>query len=246
MEFTLLFLTSIAAGVLNAVAGGGTFLIFPILLFTGMNPITANATATFPTWCGTIASAIAYKDELKVNSNRLPMLVFVSLIGSAIGAIALLKTPVMTFSWLIPYLMLFATLILALGRNIIKKLHEWKFYLGPVGSFVLQLAIAAYGGYFGAGMGIMILAMLLLIGLEHIHEMNAIRTVLGISINGIAVFIFIKAGIIAWPQALIMLVGTILGGYYGAVYAKKLPDDIVHNFVIVVGAVMTLYFFIKG
>ena len=246
MQSIFLFLTAILAGALNSVAGGGSFFTFPALIFTGMNPIIANATSTIAIWPGSVASVFAYKDEIAANKQRLPSLMLTSLIGSIIGAFVLIKTPETTFLNIIPYLLLLATTLFAFSGTITKHLKELRsVHMGAKGAFILQTVIALYGGYFGGGMGIMMLAMLSFMGLTQIHEMNALKTVLGSVINGVAVLIFIMAGIIAWHQAVIMIVGSVIGGYFGAIYAKKVDAAKVKKFVIFVGLTMTTYFFIR-
>jgi uncharacterized membrane protein YfcA len=232
---------------LNAVAGGGSFFTFPMLLFTGMNPIVANATNTMAIWPGTIASVAAYRREIAANRHRMPMLVTTSFLGSIIGALLLLKTSASTFASLVPYLLLFATLLFTFSGLVMQLLRRWKtVHLNLAGAFIVQMLIAAYGGYFGGGMGIMMLAMLSMMGLTHIHEMNALKTMLSGTINAVAVIIFIAAGIIAWPQAILMMIGAILGGYVGAHCARQIPGEYIRRFVIVVGFALTLYFFIKN
>lgn len=250
VEYGLLFVASIFAGVINSVAGGGSFFTFPMLLFTGMNPIIANATSTMATWPGMVASTVAYRPEIAANRQKLPALMIISLIGSIIGTIVLLKTPEQTFAGLVPYLLLFATLLFAFGNSIAQKLRKMRgdkkpSTLSHAGVFCLQMGIAIYGGYFGGGMGIVLLSMFALMGLTHIHEMNALKAVLTSTINGVAVVIFIAAHVIAWPQAIVMLCGSVLGGYSGASYAKRLPPLLVRHFIIATGVVLTIYFFLK-
>jgi uncharacterized membrane protein YfcA len=252
MIFLLLFISAIMAGALNSVAGGGSFFTFPILLFTGMNPIMANATSTIAVWPGTLASVLAYRDEIKANKAKLPKLVASSFIGSVLGAFVLLNTPTSVFTGLIPYLLLVATLLFSFSSIITRKLKERRelgkrsLHVNPLASFFIQIVIAFYGGYFGGGMGIMMLAMLSFMGLTHIHEMNALKSTLGSVINGVAVVIFIIAGIVAWPQAIVMLTGSIIGGYFGAHYARKISPDKIRYFVIGVGCILTVYFFMKS
>ena len=252
MVSVLLFLSAMIGGVMNSVAGGGSFFTFPMLLFTGMNPIVANATSTMALWPGMVASVVAYRSEIAANRARLPMLMLPSLIGSVIGAIVLLKTPAQTFSVLVPYLLLLATLLFAfsplISQTLAKRAEEGRRSLkvSTSVSFALQMIIGAYGGYFGGGMGIMMLAMLALMGLTRIHEMNALKTVLTTIINGVAIVIFVAAHIIAWKEALLMLVGAVMGGYGGAYFSRRLPPRYVRWFVIATGFTLTVYFFMKG
>lgn len=256
MEFIdILLLASVAAlaGAVNSVAGGGTFFAFPALIFAGVPPIAANATCTIAVWPGAVASAWAYRKELAEFKKKLPLLILISLLGGGLGAIILLNTPAQTFETLIPWLMLVATLLFAYGRTISGHLRTRFAALARedgkiafAASFALQFIIAIYGGYFGAGIGILMLAMLALLGMTNIHEMNGLKTILGSSINGVAVVVFTFSGIVYWPQALVMAIGAILGGYYGANIAKKLPAAWVRNFVILTGALMTGWFFYQA
>ncbi|HEX4208152.1 MAG TPA: sulfite exporter TauE/SafE family protein [Ktedonobacteraceae bacterium] len=248
----LLFVTAVLGGTLNSVAGGGSFFTFPALLFTNMPGIPANATSTVALWPGSIAGAVAYRNELaKQQKGLLLLLIGTSLIGGILGALLLLYTPQSTFVLLIPYLLLLATLLFTFSGPITARLRKqslekneltWKSLLGIS---ILQLVIATYGGYFGGGIGILMLASLALMGLENIHVMNALKTVLASCINGVAVVTFIIAGIVSWPQALLMIVGGIIGGYGGAYYARKIDPKWVRLFVMVIGFALTIYFFVK-
>jgi uncharacterized membrane protein YfcA len=244
-----LFVTAAVGGALNSVAGGGSFLTFPTLIVTGVAPIKANATSTVALWPGSLASVGAYRRELGA-VRRVRLLSGVSLAGGLLGAILLLHTSSATFSALIPYLLLLATLLFAFNGPI-KRFLGRVFAPGegpaervPLALIGAQLVIAIYGGFFGGGIGILMLATLGLLGLDNIHEMNALKTLLASCINGIAVATFVIAGAVAWPEAAIMLVGAIIGGYAGAATARKLDQKLVRGFVIAVGCAMTLYFFV--
>ncbi len=260
VDAVLLFGVAIVAGALNSVAGGGSFLSFPTLIFTRVPVINANATNTMALWPRSVASVGAYRKEL-AHQRRLPMLLLigVSLFGGLFGAELLLLTPEETFTHLIPFLLLMATLLFTFGGNVTKRLRarlnnhngdatepitnpSW-LALGTV--LFLQLFISIYGGYFGGGIGIMMLASLSLMGMTHIHSMNALKTVLASAINGIAVVRFILASTIFWPQAVVMVVGAILGGYGGASFAQRIDPKLVRRFVIVIGFTMTIYFFVR-
>lgn len=237
-------------GTMNAMAGGGSFVSFPMLLFTGVPAVPANATNTVALWTGLIFSGGAFRHHLKVRRLILVVLAGVSLLGGTIGAILLLRTPAQTFLRVLPWLMLAATLLFIFGRKLIparapQAVHE----VGPraivLASF-FQLLVAIYGGYFGGGMGIVILAMLAAFGMADMHEMNALKIVLSSSTNGIAVLVFIASRAVYWHQALIMIVGAAIGGYFGAHYSLRLPQSWVRRFVIGVGSFMTVYFFVRA
>jgi uncharacterized membrane protein YfcA len=270
LQIILLFAAAAIAGALNSVAGGGSFISFPMLVATGIPSIQANATNTVALWPGSAASVGAYRDELNTQRRVLVPLCTISVIGGLLGAIVLLNTPAATFDKLIPFLLAFATLVFAFSGRISRWIRErsggkqdqqngqaeQEISLelkdgGPslftlVGVCLLQLIVATYGGFFGAGIGIMMLAVLSLMGMENIHKMNALKTLLATFINGVATLSFILAGKVYWPQALLMIVGSILGGYYGAYYAKKVDPVLVRRFVIVVGCVLTVFFFIRA
>ena len=248
----ILFIAAILGGTLNSVAGGGTFITLPSLLFTGVLPITANATSTVALWPGSIASVWAYREELVKQRRSIVLLLSgTSLIGGVLGAELLLSTSQSTFVKLLPYLLLVATVLFALSGPITTRIHSKALkggrqsWLTLVGIAILQLIIAIYGGYFGGGIGILMLATLGLMGMENIHEMNAMKTLLTTFINGVAVIIFVIRGVVVWPQALLMVVGAIIGGYAGAYFARKIDQRWVRGFVIVVGVSMTIYFFLR-
>lgn len=237
-------------GAMNAVAGGGSFVGFPALLFTGIAPIEANATNTLALWVGAAVSGGAYRSRLRVSARVLIPLLLTSLAGGLAGALLLIKTPAQTFLRVIPWLMLAATLLFTFGRLLTGRLaggisHESS---NPAiaGASLFELLVALYGGYFGGGIGIMNLAMLTALGMTDIHEMNALKLVLGTVINGVATLTFIVMGAVVWPSAVVMIAGAACGGYAMAHYAQKMPPHLVRGMVIVIGTVMTAYFFVKA
>jgi uncharacterized membrane protein YfcA len=246
----ILFAAAFMAGAMNAVAGGGSFFSFPALLLTGLDPKIANATNTVALWPGSVASVGAYRRELLSQREAVKLLAGVSLGGGLLGALLLLVTPSDVFRLLLPYLMLAATLLFALSPRISRYARSLE---APGGSpttsrrrsVVLQGIISIYGGFFGGGIGILMLATLALMGLEDIHEMNALKTLLATLINGIAVLAFVVARAVAWPEALVMVVGAIVGGYGGAALGRKLPQQWVRVFVIVVGFTLSAYLFVR-
>ncbi|WP_341528375.1 sulfite exporter TauE/SafE family protein [Nostoc sp. UHCC 0302] len=247
----ILLSTAFIAGGLNAVAGGGSFITFPALIFTGVPPIAANATNNTAIWVAALASAGAYRKDLGIQRQVFVLLCGISLVGGIIGSVALLHTSSDVFSKLIPYLLLVATLIFTFGDALRGwlQLQNQKSSPESISLFNLalaQFAIAIYGGFFGAGLGILMLATLSFLGIKSIHTMNAFKTFLGSCINGIAIVPFIFAGVIAWHQAILMAVAASLGGYLSAHYARKLEPQLIRKFVIVVAFSMTAYFFIHG
>jgi len=244
----LLFIAAVLAGIMNSVAGGGSFISFPALIFTGAPPIPANATNTVAVWPGSVASVASYRKRLPKSARVMAPLITISIIGGVLGAVLLLHTPQATFMHLVPYLFGIATLLFAFGKRLTQKLGQVVKRTGPpswptlVGLTLVQFLIALYGGFFGGGMGILMLAMLEMIHIEDIHAMNGLKALLGSAINGAAVVTFIAPKQVEWPQAILMIVGAIAGGYGGAHFAQKLDPRWVRAAVICVGAGMTVYF----
>lgn len=247
----LLFFSAAIAGTLNAVAGGGSFVSFPALLFAGLPAVEANATNTVALWPGLAASTVAYLKRLNAPLRVLAPLLVTSVAGGWAGALLLLKTPQHTFLHLVPWLLLSGTLLFAFGNTIraiagkaavVDDLRQLSWQAITVSSIV-ELLVAVYGGYFGAGIGFVTLAMLAAIGMHDIHAMGAIRTLLAAAINAAAVITFIVAGAVLWPQCLVMIVGALVGGWFGAHYAQKADPRKVRYVVIAMGMVMSAYFF---
>lgn len=242
-QHALFFTVAFVSGAINAVAGGGSFLLFPILMFGGLSAVAANIMCSIGMWPGSLASSYAYFRELNTPVSTLkPLLVF-CVAGSAIGAWILLYFPESTFEALVPWLLLAATLIFAFGRRLIGFLrlahastHHRVIYLG-------MLCIAIYGGYFGAGMGILMLAMLQLAGHTHMHQMNALKTVLGSAISASGVLIFMISGEVEWHWAPALMAGGMAGGYLGTKYALRVEPEKIRRFVVVIAFAMTAYFF---
>lgn len=247
----MLFLAAVIAGVLNAVAGGGSFISFPALLFIGVPAISANATNTAALWPGVAASVGAYREELGRQRGKLALFSGISLLGGLLGALLLLRIKEGMFEQMIPYLMLLATVVFIaspLVTRLTRHLNGASDTVGPLRRGILMvvyLAVAIYGGFFGAGLGILTLAVLALLGGENIHEMNALKTLQATLINGVAVVTFVLAGIIQWPQMLVMTTGAIIGGYGGAAVARRMPTRAVRGAVIVISIVLTTYFFVR-
>jgi uncharacterized membrane protein YfcA len=245
-----LFFAGALGGAINAVAGGGSFVAFPALLFTGVPPVPANATNTLALWVGTSASGGAYRMKLNIPRRVMIPLIVTSVIGGLAGAILLINTPAQTFLKVLPWLLLGATLLFAFGKHLTGRISAGISHdsnnAAVVGASIFELFVAVYGGYFGGGIGIMNLAMLAAMGMTDIHAMNKLKVLLGGVINGVAVVAFVISRAIVWPQALVMTAGSVLGGVTSAHYAQKLPQSWIRGFVILVGAAMTVYFFIRG
>jgi uncharacterized membrane protein YfcA len=249
-QAVFLFAAGMMGGALNAVAGGGSFVAFPALLFVGVPPIPANATNALALWTGVTASGGAYRNRLDVPRRVLLPLLATSFVGGVVGAFLLLRTPAHTFMRVLPWLMLGATLLFIFGKRLAGNRASSVGHDATTGAIlgasIFELSVAVYGGYFGGGVGIVNLAMLAAVGMTDIHAMNALKSILGIAINGVAAVVFVVKGAIYWPQAIVMILGALLGGYFGAHYAQKLPQTWVRGFVILVGTGMAIYFFVKA
>jgi uncharacterized membrane protein YfcA len=247
----LLFVTAIVAGALNAIAGGGSFISFPILLFTGVPPVQANATNTVALWTGLVTSSRAYFHRLDVPRRLLVPLVVSSIVGGLAGGLLLVKTPQRTFLHLIPWLLLVATVLFVFGPRLraiaIKSASE---DLARTSGRALtmvalfELLVGIYGGYFGAGIGFIMLAMMTILGMRDIHAMNALRTLLATVINAAAVVTFIVSRAVFWRQCLVMIAGALLGGWLGAHLTQRADPRKVRMFIIALGIAMSAYFFV--
>ena len=253
----LLFFAAFAAGTINSVAGGGSFISFPTLIFTGVPPIEANATNTAALFPGTLASTFAYRKTFDAKARRLlSPLIITGILGGVLGARILLITPQATFLHVVPWLLLAATLLFVFSGRLTTWIRSRaglgasspdaetpRFLLIP--GLFLQLLIAIYVGYFGAGVGILVLALLAFLGVENIHAMNGMKALLVSIVNGVALVTFIAAHIVLWPQAVLMLVGAVAGGYGGAKLAQRVNPQSVRWVVIGIGFGMSAYFFIR-
>jgi uncharacterized membrane protein YfcA len=235
----VIFAAGVAAGAINSIAGGGTLISFPALLWIGRDPIIANATNTVAIWPGSLAGAYGFRQELSTVRRWLLILIVPSLAGGALGGWLLLRTPTPVFERLI----LGATILLATQEFIAKHVHAAA--RGRAFIFVFQFLVGVYGGYFGAGMGILMLAALGLIGLTDMHQMNGLKNVLAVAINGVAAIYFTLAHAVSWPDVLVMMLGTLLGGYFGARLARRLGRKFVRRTVVVIGVVMSIALFFK-
>ena len=233
------FLAGTVAGAMNAVAGGGSLVSFPALVWLGLPSITANATNTVSVWPGSAGSMWGYRRELKAIHARMYVLVIPSLIGGLIGALLLRLTPGRIFDQLVPVLVLFATVLFMLQAPVQKLFnrstpeHRGAGWLA--GAALFQLLVGVYGGYFGAGIGILMLASLSILGHDDIHQMNGFKNLLATFVNGIAAIYFIWMGMVSWPDAMVMMAGAIVGGVGGAGIARRLEQKTVRRIVVAIG-----------
>ena len=245
----MLVVAGAGAGAMNALAGGGTLLTFPALIVAGLPAKIANATSTVALVPGAFASFLGYREEATSQTRWLRTLLLPSLLGGAAGSLLLLATPEKLFASLAPALVLFATLLFALqgrlaSRRAIRDAESGE----PVeseapsssgaarlGAAAAQTGVAIYGGYFGAGIGILMLALLGALGLRNIHGMNGLKNLLGIAINGVATAIFVASGSVDWPTAGLVLVGSVPGGFGGARLGQRVGQARTRQLVVLIG-----------
>lgn len=248
LEFALLAAGACLAGAMNAIAGGGTIITFPLLIAFGMPAIQANATSTVALLIGIGGSIYGYRENLPAARPWMKLFAPVSLVGGLLGAWLLTVTSEKFFNDLVPFLILFATVLFLLGNGIsrLAGFDGGAVATHPAHRFaavVVQFGVAVYGGYFGAGIGILMLAALGLIGLKNIHEMNAIKTLLGALINVVAAVYFVWAGLVVWPEAAVMTIGSAIGYYGGAAFTQKIPPAAVRRLIAAIGLILSAVFF---
>lgn len=254
-----LFFAGFLGGAINSVAGGGAFIALPALMSVGIGPVAANATSTFAMWPGSVSSALAYRAEVWRSRDWLIRLGPPSLLGGLLGALLLVNTSDTRFLRVLPWLMAAAAAAFTFGGRV----SEWVRQLAaprpgsaseashvpsrvPPWIIVFQLAVAIYGGYFGGGMGIVMLAAFAVTGMTDIHEMNALKVILAVVINAMALAAFVVDGTIAWAPGIVMVAGGIAGGYVGASSARRIDSALVRRVVIVLAWAMTVTFFLRG
>ncbi len=261
MAQSLVSLVTIAAvsavgSAANAVAGGGTLLTFPALIALGVPPVAANATSTVALWPGTISSMLGYRRELAGARAWAVRFAVPSVLGGVVGAVLLLFTSEKRFAMLVPWLVFGATGLFALQKPVVKWLlargsvrapHAEGTPLAPPAPWLLvgQFGVAVYGGYFGAGAGIVMLAALGFMGLTNIHQMNGLKNWGAVCFNGMAVLIFVVSGLVNWPIALAMTLGAVIGGYATAGIARRAPQAVVRGIVTGIGLSASVWLFVR-
>ena len=249
-HLALLLAAAFAAGALNAVAGGGSFLTLPALVFTGVPPVVANATGTVALLPGYMAGAWGFKDDMQSPPGlSMKQVIALSLMGGSAGAALLLFTPDATFRKVVPWLLLAATAMFAFGP----QLRAWasgknasNATPNATKAAIGMLIVAVYGGYFNGGLGILLLALFGLLGQTQLNAMNGMKNLVSALLTAIAVVIYAVGGIVQWQQALIMMVAATLGGYLGARVARKIPAHVLRWGIVATGLVMAGLFFMKG
>ena len=249
-DIAVMLAASAGGGIMNALAGGGTLLTFPSLVFLGMPAIQANATSTVALLPGAASSMAGYRREVAAHRSWLKTLLLPSLAGGALGSVLLLLTPEKAFARLAPYLVLFATLLF-LFQVVSSRRRDGAAPPAPPGlerwaaAWALQFGVAVYGGYFGAGIGILMLVILGYLGLEDIHAMNGLKNFFGICINSVAAGYFILRGAVVWPAALVMVVGATAGGFLGAHFARRIGKEKARIAVVAIGFLITIILFLE-
>ena len=238
-DISLLATAAFFAGIANSIAGGGSFLTFPALVFTGVPTIAANATSAVAVFPGYLGGALGFWKELREFPIRqLVVLMGLSLLGGILGSLLLLVTPASVFSAVVPWLLGFATLVFAFGNRISNWAERNISVEGPVGNFS-ALLVCIYGGYFNGGLGVVLLALFSALGMRDINLMNGLKNGMSFVLSGASVATFALAGIVVWPQAFLMMVAATIGGYCGAIVARRLSAQVVRIIVVCIGVVMT-------
>jgi uncharacterized membrane protein YfcA len=249
LTFMMLCIASFVAGVMNSVAGGGTLLTFPALLSV-VSPVVANASSTVALVPSSLAGAWGYRSEVRDSKRWLAILFLPSLLGGIVGSLLVTRLPEGFFSASVPWLILTAATLFLIQPYVAVWTGIGRPHAPPSGGLVaavafFQFLVAIYGGYFGAGIGILMLSSLSLMGMADIHQMNALKTVLAAVINGVSVVIFVVEGKVEWRYALVMSVAASLGGYCGARLARRLNRTLVRWIVIAIGFSLGGYYLWK-
>lgn len=247
LTVAILLAAAFVAGVLNSVAGGGSFLTLPALVVAGLPPVVANATGTVALLPGYAAGVLGSREDLEAPPGlSLHTLTALSLVGGATGAGLLLVTGNQTFSRIVPWLLLFATVLFAVGPMLLRKVRANKSDPHTAGSSAVGLvAVSIYGGYFNGGLGILLLALFGLLGQTRLNAMNGMKNLVSALLTAIAVAVYAWGGVVAWPQALLMMIAATAGGYFGARLARRLPAPLLRAGIVIIGSIMTLLFFLR-
>ena len=249
-EILFLFCAGFFGGILNSVAGGGSFITFPALLFVGVPPIIANTTNTFASSAGYLSGVYAFREDLYLHKKALVRLITAGIMGGSLGAWLLFQTPEAIFEEAIPWLLLVATVLFIFGEKLNTTLkhigsnHKHSSSFGYILLFLMLLGVCVYGGFFNAGLGIIGLSYLVLAGYSNINTMNGMKLIISSSVSLTAIIFFAYHDLIAWHEGLIVLVGTLVGGYVAAHISRNLPQHYIRAFVIMVSCGITVYYFI--
>ena len=245
VEYAVIFIAGLLAGMMNALAGGGSFVSLPALIAAGLPSVQANASSTVALLPGSAASAWVYRDGLgPIGAVSLRTLLMITLVGGVLGAMLLLWTPSKTFDVILPWLLLLALIMLIFGQRIGAWLRRHE-RIGPGTVMVAQFGLGIYGGYFGGAVGLMMMAVWGLMDAREIKSLNAPRTFLVSATNLMAVITFIVAGAVRWPETLVMLIASVVGGYVGARLGRVAPPHWVRTGTLILTSLITLVFFLR-
>lgn len=242
----LLLVAALLAGVLNAVAGGGTFLTFPALVYAGIPPIPANATSAVAVFPGYLSGALGFRRELaRLDRRSLLFQLGLSVAGGLAGSLLLLVTPAQVFRAVVPWLLLLATLIFAFGERLSDQ------FRGRTGRAPVPLSpglfvVSVYGGYFNGGLGIMLMALFAAAGMRDLNAMNGLKNGISFVLSAISVAIYAAAGLVHWPAALLMMLASTAGGFLGARIARAMSRGAIRTLIVIVGFGMSALFFLRG
>ncbi|MEZ9329660.1 permease [Vibrio breoganii] len=249
LELVLLFIAGVIGGVMNSIAGGGSFVTFPALMLSGVPPVMANASNTLASTAGYLSGAYAFKDDIAKDKQNLSKIILFSVLGGGLGAWSLMTVEENTFLKVVPWLLLFATVLFIVGPKFNQLLqatanrYKHASQVGQILIWVGLLVVATYGGFFNAGLGIISLSFLVIAGYRDINVMNGVKLLISCGVSLTAIVIFIVQGAIDWHATLVVLVGTLVGGYYAAHISRRLPQIWVKNVVIAISVSITVYFF---
>lgn len=243
MDILIILTAAFGAGVLNTIAGGGTFLTFPALVFIGMPPVVANATSAIAVFPGYLSGALGFKKELQdFDKAQAIKLILLTLVGGFIGSLLLLVSSNQAFSVVVPFLLLGATLVFLFGEKIRNWAANQSRAVTPFGA-IGMLLVSIYGGYFNGGLGIVLLALFALWGMSNIHEMNGLKNGLSFVLSAVSVAVFAIGGLVEWAHAIGMMAASTAGGYCGAPIARSMSKSTVKILIALVGFVMSAVFF---
>ena len=249
IDLLVLFVAGILGGVINSIAGGGSFITFPALLFAGVPPVAASATNTFASCAGYLSGIYAFRKDIASDRKSLKKIIILSLVGGFLGALLLLNTPERVFTEAIPWLLLLATSLFIFGgklNQLLAKVDGKNKYANKIGAMLLSLfllVICIYGGFFNAGLGIISLSYLVLARYQNINVMNGIKLLISTMVSLVAIVIFIGNGTIDYSSGFVVLLGTLLGGYFSAKRSRTLSPIYIKRFVTFISLSITLYFF---
>ena len=248
LQIVVLAVAGFAAGTVNAIAGGGTFITFAALVFSGLPTLDANATSAVALTPANLASVAAYRTEVRSHFREMLPFSIIGLIGGGVGALLLIWLGDGGFRPLVPWLLMVATLLFAFSTQIRAFAAPWSQDQNKAAKFVaygVMMIVAIYGGFFGAGIGIMMLAALSIIADGDYHKANSTKILVSFLIQVVSAALLIAGNLVHWPQALVTIVASAIGGYYGVSLARIVPEKIIRAAVVAVGAVLTVIFFLK-